>query len=85
MAAPAHLRVLAQAFARFVLLPLALHLCLELPPPRNLLGGQGERRPRPLQVMRWVGLRVRVWVRARGGRVDVGLEGWGDGHTQGPG
>ena len=49
MAVPAHLRA-RSGHRRFVLLPLALHLCLELPPPRNLLGGQGERRPRPLEV-----------------------------------
>ena len=75
--------VLAQDFARFILLPLALHLCLELPPPRNVLGGQGERRRRPLQVRVCVGLGLGLGC-GLGPGVDVGQEGWGDGHT-GPG
>ena len=47
-----------QDLARFVLLPLAFHLCHELNPPRNVLGGEGERRPPPGQVR--AGFRVGV-------------------------
>ena len=68
--------VLAQVFARFVLLPLALHLCLELPQPRNLLGGQDEQRPRPWRVRVCVGLGLGLGF-GLGPGVDVGLEGFG--------
>ena len=70
--------MLAQDVARFVLLPLALHLRLELPQLRKLLEGQGEHRPRPWQVRVCVGLGLGLGFGfGLGPGVDVGLEGFG--------
>ena len=70
--------MLAQDVARFVLLPLALHLRLELPQLRDLLERQGDQRPRPWQVRVCVGLGLGLGFGfGLGPGVDVGLEGFG--------